>query len=107
MIKYFSFLLALMLPICGFAYDFMVGGIAYNFNPDGNSVTVTFERDTLPSYSNASTSLTIPNSVSFNGKCYSVTAIGNRAFSGCNSFKGSLTIPNSVSSIGDNAFYDN
>ena len=35
-----------------------------------------------------------------------ITSIGERAFSGCSGFTGSLTIPNSVTIISDNAFYN-
>ncbi len=91
------------------AYDFMAGGIAYNINSNGTSVTVTYEQEpdynnVFTSYSNASGSLTIPSSVTHNGKTYSVTAIGYRAFQGCSGFTGALTIPNSVTSIGGGAF---
>ena len=70
----------------------------------------------------------IPKSVTYNGKTYSVTSIGTRAFEGCTglayvtipnsvtsishiAFGGcssltSITIPNSVTSIGSSAFYD-
>ena len=82
------------------AYDFMTGGLCYNINADGNTVTVSAYGN------NASGSLNIPSSVNYSGKNYKVTAIGNGAFlySG-STFTGSLTIPNSVTSIGENAFY--
>ena len=47
-------------------------------------------------------SLTISSYVSYNGKSYTVTAIDDNAFKG-NSF-GSITIPPTVTSIGENAF---
>ncbi len=92
------------------AYDFMVDGICYNINADGNSVTVTYERYPYDydyaqaAYASASGSLTIPSTVSHRGKTYSVTAIGELAFDYCGGFTGSLTIPNSVTSIGERAF---
>ena len=97
-------LAALMLPQTATAYDFIEGGICYNINSDGASVTVTYERTTSPRYSNANGSLTIPPSVTHNGTTYAVTSIGDYAFRGCSGFTGSLTIPNSVTSIGDWAF---
>ena len=86
------------------AYDFMVNGICYNKNSDGNTVTVTYQNSSSPRYSNASGSLNIPSSVYYSGKTYSVTAIDDYAFYNCSGFTGSLTIPNSVTKIGTDAF---
>lgn len=48
--------------------------------------------------------LVIPSEVYFNGQRYIVTAIGERAFSGCTDIR-MVTIPMTVTSIGDYAFY--
>ena len=45
----------------------------------------------------------IPETVTYDGKEYSVTSIGSHAFYGCSGLT-SITIPNSVTSIGDFAF---
>ena len=87
------------------AYDFMVDGIAYNKNADGTSVTVTYtEFLSTSNYEGGSGTLSIPERVTYNGKTYSVTAIGNYAFEYCSGFTGALTIPNSVTTIGSSAF---
>ena len=52
----------------------------------------------------ATGSLVIPSSVSYGGSVYSVTEIDWFAFNGCSGFTGSLTIPNSVATIGSGAF---
>ena len=46
----------------------------------------------------------IPESVTYEGKTYSVTGIGYEAFYACYNLE-SVTIPNSVTSIGSVAFY--
>ena len=48
-------------------------------------------------------SITIPSSVSYNEKAYSVTSISNYAFYVCSTLT-TVTIPNSVTSIGNSAF---
>ena len=47
----------------------------------------------------------IPSEITYNGKTYPVTSIGNSAFAYCNEIT-SITIPNSVRSIRNYAFYD-
>ena len=49
------------------------------------------------------TSVTIPDTIMFDGKTYSVTSIGYEAFEFCDELK-SVTIPNSVTQIGTWAF---
>ena len=86
------------------AYDFMVNGLCYNKNSDGNSVTVTYENSSHnPSYNILSGALTIPSSVTYSGRTYSVTAIGGWAFGDCVNVT-SVTIPTSVTLMDENAF---
>jgi hypothetical protein len=82
-----------------------VGGVGYKFEADGiyykigenNTVSVTYG-DTK--YSG---DVVIPSQVVYEGKTYSVTSIGVMAFYECSELT-SITIPNSVKSIDDEAF---
>ena len=97
-----SFFMA-FIPIVMMAYDCEVDGIYYDLS--GNSASVTYqdedagigERTDYLDYVN------IPSSFVYNGKTYTVTSIGDWAFSGCTSLT-SVTIPSSVTSFGSYAF---
>ena len=89
------------------AHDFEVNGICYKINIYGGTcVSVTFKGNYYDSYSNEySGAVTIPAKVTYSGKTYSVTSIGYSAFSGCRGLT-SVEIPNSVTEIYNNAFYE-
>ncbi len=96
-------LLALLLPATAVAFDFEVDGIYYNIN--GNEAAVTFRGQYYYSYDNEySGSIVIPATVTHNGTTYPVTAISAGAFYECTGLT-SIDIPNSVTAIGDEAFW--
>ena len=101
----FHFLLLLTMALCAVsttAHDFEVNGIYYLIN--GTEATVSFRGNTFSEYSNEySGDIIIPETVTYQGTTYSVTAIKERAFNECR-FVTSITIPNSVISIGYCAF---
>ena len=108
MIKRFLFtaLLLITCAVCASAYIFMIDGLCYNINSDDKSVTVTFEYPIGgPSYDSLSGAINIPASVEYNRTTYPVTEIGKEAFRYCTGLT-SVTIPNSVTSIGEKAFYN-
>ena len=96
-------ILAILLSVAlsGYAYDFSVDGIYYGKNSDGKTVYVTYKDTNYNSYMG---SVVIPSTVTYSGTTYSVTSIGDRAFSWCKR-QTSVTIPNSVTSIGEYAFH--
>ena len=90
------------------AYDFEEGGIYYNVNEDGASVTVTHNWTDWDDFDDSLLyvgDVTIPSNVTFNGTTYPVTIIGEQAFQYCVGLT-SIDIPNSVTTIGTYAFYD-
>jgi hypothetical protein len=68
-----------------------------SFNVENLTATISGNRNY------AAENLVIPEYVFANGKFYKVTSIGNSAFE-ASLLTGSLTIPNSVTSIGERAF---
>ena len=103
-IKLTLLLLAFLLPATAVAHDFEVNGIYYNI--DGNNATVTYQGTYYSYYSGEYYgTVVIPESVTYNGTTYSVTAIGVQAFRDCTGLT-SITIPNSVTAIGVQVFSD-
>ncbi|MDE7346226.1 MAG: leucine-rich repeat domain-containing protein, partial [Muribaculaceae bacterium] len=95
--------LAFLLPARLSAFE--SGGIYYELQWDNesqayNGVYVTYSQEA----NKYSGDIVIPSSVEYEGQSYPVTLIGHQAFYYCTSLT-SVEIPNSVTSIGDYAFY--
>ena len=93
----FSFILSVVFSTSALAYEVKIDGIYYNIFSDETAV-VTYGEEKY------SGDVVIPSSITVEGKEYTVSSIGERAFEFC-SFLKSVTIGNSVTSIGARAFY--
>lgn len=91
------------------AYDFSASyngvTIYYNITSSTNkTVEVTYKEDGYYNYYGGYVgNVTIPSSVYYNGSYYTVTAIGDDAFTQAGGMT-SITLPNTITSIGDWAF---
>ena len=96
--KIYLLLSLMLLPLVASA-QVNIGGIYYELNSESKTAEVA--QSPIGEYIG---SIEIPMLVSYNNIQYSVTSIGNSAFSDCSSLT-SVTIPNSVTNIGYAAFY--
>ncbi len=78
-------------------YSFEVDGLRFFPEQNGHSVSLIGDKNIIGE-------IVIPETVEYEGKTYTVTSIGSRAFSECTGLT-SVTIPKSVTSIDDGAFY--
>ena len=93
-----TILLSVLMSMPVSAYDFVQNGIYYNI--EGDHVSVTYSGNGV--YTG---SVSIPSQVTYDGVTYPVTAIGEWAFKGGEGMT-SLTIPSSITNIGEYAFID-
>ena len=107
-----TFLLTMLMSMIGIqasAHDIEVANadgvtIYYNYKNNSTELAVTYRGSSYDSHDNEySGNVVIPETVTYNGKTYSVTSIEYRAFGDCTGLT-EVTIPNSVTSIGDDAF---
>ena len=110
-----SALFVLLLNVVGmtksYAYDFSAvcstgQTLFYNIiDSDNHYVALTYPGTDGSSgwmgYTEPTGNIVLPENVQCNGITYSVTSIGDYAFYYCYDLGGSLTIPNSVTSIGE------
>ena len=97
--KFYLLFLIMLLPLVASAQGVEIDGICYNLNAENKTAEVTRN----PNYYFGE--VAIPESVTYEEVAYSVTSIGEYAFSGCKNLS-SVTIPNSVTSILFSAFED-
>ena len=93
----FSLILSVVFSTSALAYDVVIDGICYNLNSEDKTAEVTSVEDKY------TREVVIPSSIISEGQAYTVSSIGLQAFAFCKLT--SVTIPNSVTSIGVDAFY--
>ena len=93
--------LVILTPIRAFSASSVgINGLYYELNSSSNTAKVVYDS----SYSSLPVSVIIPESVEYNGATYSVTEIGQSAFSGCSKLE-SISIPGSVTKVGEVYYY--
>ena len=103
-IKLFTLFLTLVASIgTMLAGGTKIGALYYNFDATNLTAEVTYQYYSNNNYSGL-TSIAIPSTITYNAQNYSVTSIGNEAFSGCSGLT-SIEMPNSVTNIGSYAFH--
>lgn len=99
-----------MVVLACFSY---LSASAYDFVADGLYFTITSLKDLTVSVDGdvSTDKLVIPQTVVYKGRTLTVTSVGNKAFSGASyvyaSPLQSVSLPNTILSIGDYAFSDN
>ena len=98
--KLLLFIFTLLLPLVASAdaSKININGIYYNSSDKDKTAVVTYYQNFK--YEGE---VTIPAAVTYNNYQYSVTSIGYGAFLGCSGLT-SITIPNSITNIGESAF---
>ena len=89
--------------VTALAYDFVVDGIAYNVLDNEVEVTSNIPYQFGPNYGGMNI-VNIPSEVTYDGKTYAVTAIGDGAFN--RSMVKVVHLPNTIKVIGSAAFAD-
>ena len=108
--KLFALVVFLSSALSAAAYSFssVYNGVTiyYNITSSTNkTVEVTYKEDGYFNYYDGyNGAVTIPSTVYYNGSYYTVTAIGDNAFMDAGGLT-SISIPSTVTSIGDYAFY--
>ncbi|WP_443962475.1 leucine-rich repeat protein, partial [Prevotellamassilia timonensis] len=109
--KHFCHKICLVVLAC-FSY---LSASAYDFEADGLYFTITSLKDLTVSVDGAvnkdTDKIVIPQTVVYKGRTLTVTSVGDNAFSGSSYYSASplqsVTLPNTILSIGEYAFSDN
>lgn len=100
-------LLLTLSPLTIFAEDATISGIRYDLKSNNTATVIpsgSYNDAGYPFSNTYSGNITIPSSVTYKNKTYTVTKIGKRAFFYCPNLN-TVTLPSTVTNIGDEAFY--
>lgn len=97
--QFIAIAFVIITSVSAFAYDFEVDGIYYSINGEG-TVAVTYNQKAYDYTGN----IVIPAEVTYEGITYTVTEIGMSAFENSYSTLSSVTMPNTITTIGNSAF---
>ncbi|MBR5958285.1 MAG: leucine-rich repeat domain-containing protein, partial [Salinivirgaceae bacterium] len=100
--RIFALLFVTTLVGQAWAYDFKYGDLYYNITGD-NMVEVTYQYENSIFNYAGQTEIKIPEKVIYSEVEYVVTSIGDASFKKCNDLV-SISIPNSITTIGSSAF---
>ncbi|MBQ1177366.1 MAG: leucine-rich repeat protein, partial [Paludibacteraceae bacterium] len=90
---------ALMLSCIAFAEHLSTNGFGFTLDASNRTAEVILDKELIKHPE----SIIIPATISWGGITYRITSIGDEAFYDCGELT-SVTIPNSVTSIGSRAF---
>ena len=76
-----------------------IDDLYYELDTSTRTATLTCQNTTTSNYASLPASVTVPESVSYNGISFSVTTISDRAFANCTALE-SISIPATVTKIG-------
>lgn len=96
----FLFIIASAWATHSYGYTFEADCLYYDINPDGTTVTVTYDSYLSGSYAG---DIVVPDSVDYNGRRLAVTSIGASAFRACSELS-SVQLPAGIESISNYAF---
>lgn len=100
--RLFLLLNIIILPILMFAHDIIVDGIYYKYGQ--KTATVTYRGGYSSAYSSEyKGNITVPETIIYNDKEYTVTTVDAGTFQGCTELK-SIILPNTIKVIGESAF---